>query len=154
MSTQFLLDTCAVQHYLHPRAGVQWPDVQARIEEAVAASGGLYISAITAFEIRRGLEVLARRGDGRRKIRLAELFLRNAVILDLGDCGGAPWRIAVGLFADGKVHEPAIHIADADLLIAATAIAHERILVTADRGLHEYLQALGHAQWTRLLAPA
>jgi predicted nucleic acid-binding protein len=154
MSTSFLLDTCVVQRYLDPRTQQQWPHVQECVDCAVAESGGLYISAITAFEIRRGLEVLARKGEGRRKLRMAELFLRNAMILELGGRGGAPWRVAIGLFAGGQVLKPAINIADADLLIAATAIAHERILVTADRRLHENLKGLGYARWTRLLTPA
>ena len=154
MSAQYLFDTCAIQQYLDAKAQQKSSDFRSLVDAAVAASGGLYISEITAFEIRRGLAVLARKGEGRRKIRMAELFLRNAIILELGDRGGAAWRVGIRLYADGKVHKPAITLSDADLLIAATAIAHERILVTADRGLYENLERLGHRQWAVLLASA
>lgn len=154
MNTPFLFDTCVLQRYLDAHALQKWPEIQARVDDAVVESGGLYISAVTAFEIRRGLEVLARRGEGRSKIRRAELLLRNAVILEVGDRGGAPWRVGTHLFADGRFHEPAITISDGDLLIAATAIAHERILMTADRPLYENLRNLGYGQWAQLLTPA
>lgn len=151
MSVAYLFDTCAVQRYLDARAQQGAPGIRARVEEAMAASGGLYISAVTAFEIRRGLEVLAREGKGRRKRRLAELFLRDAVILELGDRGGAAWRVGIRLYADGQLHKPAITLSDGDLLIAATAIAHERILVTADRRLYENLARLGYGESAELL---
>lgn len=76
------------------------------------------------------------------------------MILEIGDRGGAPWRVGTHVFADGRLHEPAIKIADGDLLIAATAIAHERVLMTADRPLYENLRHLGYGQWAQLLAPA
>jgi predicted nucleic acid-binding protein len=154
MNTPFLLDTCVLQRYLDAQALQKWPEIQARVDDAVVESGGLYISAVTAFEIRRGLEVLARKDKGRSKIRRAELLLRNAVILEIGDRGGAPWRVGTHLFADGRLHEPAIKISDGDLLIAATAIAHERILMTADRPLYENLRNLGYGRWAQLLTPA
>jgi predicted nucleic acid-binding protein len=154
MSAPFLFDTCVVQQYLDVQAQQRSPDFQSRVDDALAASGGLYISAVTAFEIRRGLAVLERKGEGRRKIRMAELFLRNAMILELGDRGGEPWRVGIRLYADGKVRKPAITLSDADLLIAATAIAQGRILVTADRGLYENLETLGYRQSAMLLTSA
>lgn len=152
MSHPFLFDTCVVEQYLHPGAEQRWPGVRARVERAISEAGGLYLSAVTAFEIRRHLEVLARTGQGRSKIRKTELFLREAVILEPGDRGGASWRAAARLYADGKLHQPAIQLSDGDLLIAATAIAHERVLVTTDRHLHANLQSLGHGAWVISLA--
>lgn len=152
MSQPFLFDTCVVQQYLDPRTEQKWPGLRARIEHAITEAGGVYLSAITAFEIRRYLEVLARTGQGRSKIRKTELFLREAVIFEPGDRGGASWRAAARLYADGQLHQPAILLSDGDLLIAATAIAHERILVTTDLKLYKNLQALGHGAWVISLA--
>lgn len=151
MSQPFLFDTCVVEQYLHPRAPQKWPGMLTRVERAIDEAGGMYISAVTAFEIRRHLEVLARTGQGRSKIRKTELFLREAMILEPGERGGASWRVAARLYADGKLHRPAIPLSNGDLLIAATAIAHARVLVTTDRLLCENLQALGHGEWVTSL---
>lgn len=126
--------------------------MRARIERPMGEAGGLYISAVTAFEIRRHLEVLARTGEGRSKIRRTELFLRDAMIIEPGDRAGHSWRVAARLYADGKLHRPAIQLSDGDLLIAATAIAHERVLMTTDLPLWENLQALGYGEWVTSLA--
>lgn len=92
MSAPFLFDTCVVQQYLDARAQQGSPEFWSRVDDALA----------TSFEVRRGLAVLARKGEGRRKIRMAELFLRNAMILELGGRGGEPWRVGVRLYADGR----------------------------------------------------
>jgi predicted nucleic acid-binding protein len=152
MSKAFLFDTCVVEQYLHPRTEQKWPGMRAHVDRAVSEAGGMYISAVTAFEIRRHLEVLARTGQGRSKVLRTELFLRDAVLLELGDRGGTSWRVAARLYADGKLHRPAIQLSDGDLLIAATAIAHERVLATTDLPLYENLQALGYGEWVTSIA--
>lgn len=145
MSAAFLFDTCTIGRYLDARAPERWPGLVARVSSAIAGAGGLYISAVTAFEIRRGLKKLELRGKGRRKCIRAELFLRgDATILELSDRGGVPWRVAARMYAEAACHKPAITLSDGDLLIAATAIAHDRVLVTVDGPLHKNLKKLGY----------
>lgn len=151
MRAAFLFDTCIIGRYLDARAAERWPGLVPRVSSAIAEAGGLYISAITAFEIRRGLKVLELRGQGRSKRRKAELFLRSATILETSARGGAPWRAAARMYAEAACHKPAIKLSDGDLLIAATAVAHARVLVTVDGPLHENLHKLGYGGLVRAL---
>jgi predicted nucleic acid-binding protein len=136
-----------VLHYLNSKELERWPGLIEAVESVITADGGMNISAVTAFEIRRGFEELKRRGRGQRKAIGAELLLRRATIHELDD---AVWRIGVDLYAAGKVHTSPITLSDADLLISATAIAKDRILLTTDEKLCRILQALGYSHHVSL----
>lgn len=137
--TDFLFDTNAVQSLIDPRRP---PALVAEVEERVRESG-LVISAVTAFELRRGVRVLRLKGEGRRKEANIERLIRSADVLGLDAPAPAPWTTAADLYARGQVMKPAVVVADADLLIAATALHYSRTLVTTDGRLAENLKAIG-----------
>lgn len=142
-----LIDTSALQHFLHPQAKQKWPLLVARIAEIIEGDGTLNLCAMTAFEIRRGLRVLALRGEGRDKQLRAELLLRRSLILGLG----AAWTGATDIFASGAMHKPAIKLSDGDLLIAACAFAQGYTLVTSDKRLGKNLALLGYERHVEIL---
>ena len=150
MSRALLFDTCVVQHYLHPKVLDRWPHLAERIARAVRDAGGFHISEVIAFEIRRGLAVLARKGQGRKKAARAELLLRKAYTHPLN---AMSWHRAIDIYADGQEHRPVVNLSDGDLLITATAVASSRILLTMDRRLHEALCALGASRAHRADGP-
>lgn len=100
------------------------------------------MSFVTQYECRRGLEELARRGEGRSKLVSFEKLLARVDVLGLDLAGGRGWNLAAHLWAEGRALKPALVLTDADLLVAATALTHARTLLTADRGLAEGLQRL------------
>src|SRR5206468_4284700 len=91
------------------------------------------------------------RGQGQRKIIEVEKLLRSAYALDVASGG---WEIAAELWAQGQVQKPAIVFSEGDLLIAATAAAHERTLVTSDEALAANLLRVGYAGEVEVLAGA
>lgn len=82
-----------------------------------------------------------------------EKLLRSAYVLPLDDSGGRVWRTAAELWARGKNRKPHLNLGEVDLLIAATAIASDRTLVTMDRTLADSLALLDHADAVHFVAP-
>jgi predicted nucleic acid-binding protein len=137
-----LLDTNVVSSFLKPNAADRFPMVD-RFVRKVLEDSNLAISYVTQFELGRGVEELALKGQGRtRKVRLLK-FLERCDVLGLDTAGGAGWNYAGKLWAELKTHEPSIILKDADLLIAATAGFHRRTLVTAEKKLVGNLHAIG-----------
>lgn len=137
-----LLDTNVVSSFLKPNAAKRFPAVDKFVREVLAKSN-LAISYITQFELRRGVEELTLKKQGRsRRVKLLK-FLERCDVLGLDGAGGAGWNYAAGLWAKLKVHQPSITLKDADLLVAATAGFHRRTLVTAEKKLVENLHAIG-----------
>jgi predicted nucleic acid-binding protein len=94
-----LVDTNIVSTFLRRDAATRTP----RLFEFVSfllAGEGLSISYVTQFELRRGVESLVRRGEGRRKLVTLEKFLERVEILGLDTGGG--WNLAARLWADGR----------------------------------------------------
>lgn len=112
---------------------------------------GISTSYYTQFELCRGIEALELKGEGRRKRAILEMLLSSVAALGLDRGGGAGWRIAANMWASVRALKPARPLTDGDLIIAATALTHDRTLATADVGLAEGMQALGVD--VRLLSP-
>lgn len=149
--TDFLFDTNVAQTLIDPRAAKRTPALLAEVEARVRQQGGLVISVVTAYELRRGVRVLRLRGQGRRKEVRVERLIRAADVLGLDVPAFGAWTVAAELFAQGSVRSPSIVIADADLLIAATAKHYGRTLVTSDARLAENLAAIGQGPALDLL---
>jgi predicted nucleic acid-binding protein len=136
-----LLDTNIVSAFLRRDARKRTP----KLFEFVAAllsADGLAISYVTQFELRRGMEQLVRRGEGRRKLVDFEKFLERVQVLGLDGALGEGWNLAARLWAEGRAQKPALVVTDADLLMATTAAFHGHELATADAGLAEGLRRL------------
>jgi predicted nucleic acid-binding protein len=134
-----LLDTSIVSAFIRPDGPSRTPKLYAFVAQQLAAEG-LAIAFVTQFELRRGIEELARRGEGRHKLVSFEKFMDRVQVLGLDGAAGEGWNLAAQLWAEGRSKGRVF--ADADLLIAATAAFHGQELATSDAGLAEGLVQL------------
>jgi predicted nucleic acid-binding protein len=136
-----LLDTNIVSLFLRRDAQKTTPKLFGLVTALLSAEG-LAISYVTQFELRRGIEELAHRGEGRRKLVAFEKFMERVQVLGLDGVSGEGWNVAARLWAEGRSRKPALVFSDADLFIAATAAFHGHELATADAGLAEGLRKI------------
>lgn len=136
-----LFDTNLISAFLHREAPTRRPKLHAFVASTILREG-LSMSFVTQYEVRRGLEDLARKGEGRRLRVSFEKLLARVDLLGLDTAGGRGWDVAARLWAEGRALKPALVLSEGDLLVAATAVTHERTLFTADRGLREGLARL------------
>lgn len=141
MAVQYLIDTCVVSRYYPAGARQLNPRLVARVDAAIAESG-LFISAVTVYEVERGLKLLESRGEGRAK-RRAWVKLLSAVSELVGMDGAtlAIWYQAADLHVQATL--AGLVLGEADLLILATALAHRMVLLTADAKLVANATRLG-----------
>lgn len=129
-----LLDTDILSEILKQR---HRPVVQ-RAAEYLRQHGAFAFSALTRFEITRGhLES----GATRKSARFAS-FCQHSLVLPVTDVildrAARQWVIAR---RQGHAHS------DADLNIAATALEHERVLVTANSAHFDWMPGLTIDNW-------
>jgi len=148
-----LIDTNLVSAFLHPDAPTRFPEQHAFVSDLIAGDG-FAIAYVTQFELRRGAEELLRRGQGRRKLVTLEKFLDRVEVLGLDGTGGSGWNFAARLWADGRAHQPAIVLTDADLLIAATAAFHARPFATSEGRLADNLREIAFPVEVRVVPAA
>jgi tRNA(fMet)-specific endonuclease VapC len=116
----YLMDTNAVSAVLK-----QNRTVLGRAEEAERDQKEIFVSAITYYEIRRGLLAV----NAARKTKIFEAFCEDHEILEI-DRRIIPDR-AAAIYAELKQQGEILE--DSDILIAASALVHDLILVTDDR---------------------
>jgi len=131
-----LVDTCVVSAWLGRDAKRRTPKLVRFVDDLVEGDG-LCMSAVSAWELRRWMQLLERSGQGKHKRVRMEKLLRSCEILSLDH--SSAWDVATTLWVDGKLQTPAVVFSDADLLIAATAAAYERPFATSDSRLAERL---------------
>jgi predicted nucleic acid-binding protein len=136
--------------FLERRGADETPKLFEFIRNHLAVDG-LAISYVTQFELRRGIEDLVRRGEGRRKLVAFEKFMERVQVLGLDAGGGEGWNLAAQFWAQGRAQKPAVVLADADLLIAATAALHGHEFATAEVGLADGLRKLAFPVPLRLV---
>jgi tRNA(fMet)-specific endonuclease VapC len=125
----YLLDTNIVSASLKQNV-----KINAKLEEVSRLELDIFISGITYYEVQRGLL----RSNATKKLAWFQQFCQDYPILFLNDL--RIFEKASEIHADltnrGKI------IQDADILIAATAIIHNLILVSHDSDLArvKYLQ--------------
>ncbi len=129
-----LPDTSIVSAFVRGAAEKKSPKLSEFVAHHLAAEG-LAVSYVTQFELRRGVEQLVHRGQGRRKLVAFEKFMERVQVLGLDAASGEGWNLAARLWADGRSQKPALVFTDADLLIAATAAFHGHELATSDAKL-------------------
>jgi predicted nucleic acid-binding protein len=115
------------------------PRFHATVSERISLDKELVIPTFVLYEARRGLEELKLRGEGKKKIARFDRLLRGATILGLDANNG--WFLAANLWAGNKAK--GANIQEGDLLVVATALLHNRKLVTADQPLIEGMRTLG-----------
>lgn len=143
-----LLDTNVASDFIRRDALTRTPALHAFVQDTLTREG-LAVSMVTRYEMRRGYEKLAgqvgREREGRRKLAVVEKFLGSVDVLGLDSGSGAGWDVAASLWARAANLKPARILTDADLMVAATAILHDRTLVSRDKPAAETLVLLGVA---------
>ncbi len=134
MMLPIVLDTNAIRAAMdsHSERGVM---VRQRIAEV-----GYALPSVVLYEVERGLqkEERERRGSPQRR-DATRRFLLEGQHLPLDYSVAA---VAADLWATGKLAKPAQNISEIDLLVAATALAYTRRLVTFDERLVTSLRLL------------
>lgn len=131
-----LFDTSAVSYVLNER------DLTSRLArrlDKARCENRAYISDMTAFELRRGVAKLNRRGEGKQKKLEVEEMISKLQSLPLNE---PVFEASTELWVEGQMRKPAILISDADLFVAGTAAAQKMLLVTTDQRLADRLQEL------------
>ncbi len=109
-----------------------------RAREYLKIHSCLSFSVITYYEIRRGLLY----HDARRQMPLFEKLAERSEIVPLDEPVG---RVAADIYAE--LRRQGQLIADADLLIGATAIAADAVLVTNNEDHYERVPGLAVENW-------
>ena len=82
-----LLDTNVVSAFLRGDARKKTPKLFEFVADQLTADG-LTVSFVTQFELRRGIEELVRRNEGRRKLVAFEKFIERVQTLGLDGSSG------------------------------------------------------------------
>src|SRR4051794_525774 len=101
-----LLDTNVVSIFLSADAPHRYPKLYGTVER-LRQTGGIAISFVTLFELRRGFEKLMRQGDnrrreGRKKLIALEKFIEQVDVLGLDEDGGEGWTRAAEYWGDAQ----------------------------------------------------
>jgi predicted nucleic acid-binding protein len=145
-----LVDTNLISRYLRPEAETRFRREHEFVDELIE-HGSLAISYVTQFELRRGVEELVLRGQGRRRLVDLEKFLDRVEVLGLDVGNGTGWNLAAQLWAKARQHRPAIVFTEADLLIAATAALHGRAFATSEARLVDNLRRIEFSVETQVI---
>ena len=130
---RYLLDTCVISDFIKAEAGTQ-----ARLKETSPVD--VAVSVITVMELRYGLVLNAQRAQ---KIEPAiSNFLSSVSILPFGDLEAEQAaQIRADLKSRGQL------IGAYDVLIAATALQHSLLMVTANQREFERVCGLQTENW-------
>lgn len=129
-----MLDTDTLSYVLKQRE-----PVASRTGSYIMQHGRLSISAITFYEILRGLKFVG----ATRQLQTFEDFARTNDIFPLDV---TVYRHAADIYTD--LRHAGTLIEDADLLIAATALANNCILVTNNTDHYSRIASLKLENWT------
>lgn len=146
-----LVDTNLISRYLRREAETKHRP-EHEFVDGLVESGRLAISFVTQFELRRGVEDLVLKGQGRRRLVDLEKFLDRVEVLGLDVGNGMGWNLAAQLWARARQQRPAIVFWEADLLIAVTAALHGRAFATSEARLVENLRRIEFPTETRVIA--
>lgn len=128
-----LLDTDTVSAIMRGN-----PRVVRRAESYLVQAETLTISAVTRYEVLRGLEA-------KQASRQITDFHRFCDTLDIAPLSDAVLVRAANLY--GELRRSGRLIGDADILIAATCLEHDRVIVTNNVGHFERINALRVENW-------
>lgn len=143
-----LLDTNIVSAFIRRDAQKRTPLLFDFVTTQLTLEG-LAIAFVTQFELRRGIEELVLRGEGRRMLVDFEKFMERVQVLGLDVAVGEGWNLAARLWAEGRSKGRVF--TDADLLIAATAAVNGHEFATSEVGLAEGLAQLTFPVAVRLV---
>lgn len=131
-----LLDTDTLSEVLKKRNAV----VQLRAKEYLVEHQRFAISAMTRYEVLRGLKDIG----ATRRIQDFERFCDNVEIFPISD---SVLDRAAALWVEARRGGHPRY--DADLIIAATALVNDRVLATGNTNHFSWVQGLTIADWRR-----
>lgn len=131
---QALLDTDILSEVLKQRD----PQVVQRASDYLAQQGQFAISAITRYEVIRGL----REKQATAQLARFDAFCQHALVLPVTD---AVFDQAADLWVVGR--KQGLKPSDADLVIAATALQFQRTLVTGNTAHFQWMPGLVLENW-------
>jgi predicted nucleic acid-binding protein len=146
----WLVDTNVLSVFISPNAPDRYPRLVSWVTDLFRA-GGVAISAVTLYELRRGIKAQLMQQKAKTKAARLEMLLQSVSVLGLDAANFAAWNIAANLWAEGKAKQPSVILSEADLLIFASALAYGRRLATTDAHLVERIRDLGRPQAVQLL---
>jgi len=114
------------------------PNALAHSQTYLATHGKLTISLITRYEILRGLKAI-------RATAKEQAFERFCAVNEIIPITDAIILRATEIYAD--LHRRGLLIGDADILIAATALEHGRVLVTNNTNHFNRIPSLSLQSW-------
>ncbi len=115
--------------------------LRASFEAYLAEHGGLHLSVLVLYEIRRGLP---RKGD-RRISALLDQLVRMSQVLYFDTSEISVWPFAAKLWVE--LQQAGKPMGDFDLLIAATAQAYQMAVATADCGFDNLGERVPIERW-------
>jgi tRNA(fMet)-specific endonuclease VapC len=128
-----LIDTNIVSAFMRDT-----PHVVEKIQTYLQHHETLSISVITYYELLRGLKAI----DNKRKLHLFQDFMSLCQIIDIdSQIAENASDIYDVLRRKGQLVE------DADILIAATALAHELILITDNTAHFKRISGISFENW-------
>jgi tRNA(fMet)-specific endonuclease VapC len=133
-----LLDTALLDTDVFSALMRQQPQVVARAQEYLSTHERLTISIITQYEILRGLKS---RGASAQLATFEEL----CDSIEIVELSGSVVARAAEIYAD--LHRRGEVIGDADILIAATAIEHDLILVSNNQAHFSRIVGIRLENW-------
>jgi tRNA(fMet)-specific endonuclease VapC len=133
---RYLLDTCVISDFIKGEAGTQ-----VRLKQTLPVD--IAVSAITVMELRYGLALNPQRAQ---KVEPAiSSFLSSITILPLGTVEAEQAaQIRAALKAQGQP------IGAYDVLIAATALQHSLLMITANQREFDRVLGLQTENWRQL----
>lgn len=145
-----LLDTNAFSILYDPKRAEHLPALARVVERCVGPNETVTISVVTYYESLRGLRLLELKQQGASKRARFNRLLRHTTVLPLNNVREG-WLQATELWA--QLALKGITLADADLLIATTALLHQRKLICHDQAVIRGLEALGCSTFVEPLDP-
>jgi len=128
---RYALDTNIVIHYLRKN-----PSVKQNVDVAIDS---LLVPSVVDYELRRGLG----KKNAENKHILYRTLLQRCRIVDMNRL---IWERAIEIYAD--LRSKSFTVGELDILIAATCLVHDCVLVTANTKDFEKIEGLGLIDWT------
>jgi predicted nucleic acid-binding protein len=132
-----LLDTNVLSDIIRPMSR-RFPSVLHHAKEYLKSHGRFTLSELSCYEIRRGL----RKNDSVVQLAKFELLYQQC---DRKPVSDDVLDLAATLWADGR--RSGIVVDDCDVIIAATAMRHGLVLVTANTRHFNWIAGLAVEDW-------
>ncbi|MCL1999575.1 MAG: PIN domain-containing protein [Turicibacter sp.] len=129
----YALDSNTVIHFIH-----QEPNVKHHIDTIISNGGTLIIPTAVDYEVRRGFYVKSRP----KNETIYEGLFASSILIDLTP---KTWQRAMHIYAD--LRKQGITIGDFDVIIAASCVVNNHILVTTNTKHFENIDDLLLENW-------